>query len=116
MRDIALPNVSATGGGTGRRDVTIRQIVTNGNLGTDHGRGISSVLVGSDVTGGVYGTLFPVSEAVESNGKIPLETHGADIFGETSRAKTIFNHVLTRLQASGSRLCRNGEFQLIQII
>ena len=28
--------------------------------------------------------MFPLSESIEVGGKIPLATHGADIFGETS--------------------------------
>jgi uncharacterized protein (DUF1501 family) len=61
-----------------------RQIVANGDLGTDHGRGTYSIVLGSAVKGGVYGDMFPESEAVEANGKVPLDTHGADIFGQTS--------------------------------
>jgi len=61
-----------------------RQIVTNGDYGTDHGKGTYAILVGDDVKGGIYGKLFPESEATENGGKIPLLTHGDDIFGETS--------------------------------
>jgi uncharacterized protein (DUF1501 family) len=62
-----------------------RQIVTNGDNGTDHGTGTYSILAGNDVNGGVYGDMFPVSETLpESSGAIPLERHGADITGLTS--------------------------------
>lgn len=62
-----------------------RQLVTNGDNGTDHGTGTYSILAGNDVSGGVYGSMFPVSEIeLENGGTIPLERHGADITGLTS--------------------------------
>lgn len=61
-----------------------RQLVCNGDLGTDHGKGLYSVLLGEQVKGGVYGTMFPVSETQEVDGAIPLQRHGADIAGLTS--------------------------------
>lgn len=62
-----------------------RQLRANGDRGTDHGRGLYTVLIGSDVTGGIYGEAFPEREAMEDdNGRIPLETSGADILGQTS--------------------------------
>jgi len=61
-----------------------RQIVANGDLGTDHGRGTYSILLGPAINGGVYGAMFPESEAVEVDGKVPLETYGDDILGQTS--------------------------------
>lgn len=62
-----------------------RQLRANGDRGTDHGRGLYTVLIGSDLTGGIYGEAFPEREAMEDdNGKIPLETSGADILGQTS--------------------------------
>jgi hypothetical protein len=62
-----------------------RQLIANGDHGTDHGRGICSMLIGHDVTGGVYGEIFPERESSpDSNGKIPLQTSGADILGQTS--------------------------------
>ncbi len=66
-----------------------RQLVTNGDFGTDHGRGIYSILYGNDVAGGVYGDMFPVSETIEVNGAIPLERHGADIAGLTSTERIL---------------------------
>lgn len=61
-----------------------RQLVANGDFGTDHGRGTYAIVAGTGVNGGVYGDMFPAAEAVENGGKVPLETHGADIFGQTS--------------------------------
>ena len=61
-----------------------RQIVANGDFGTDHGRGTYTMVIGSDVSGGVYGDMFPHLETVEQNGKVPLKRHGADILGQTS--------------------------------
>jgi len=65
-----------------------RQLKANGDRGTDHGRGIYTVLVGKDLSGGTYGEMFPEREAMEDgNGRIPLETSGADILGLTSTEK-----------------------------
>ena len=64
-----------------------RQLIANGDRGTDHGRGIYTILLGNEVSGGLYGEMFPEREALEENGKIPLETSGADILGLTSTEK-----------------------------
>lgn len=65
-----------------------RQLKANGDRGTDHGRGVYTVLLGNDVAGGTYGEMFPEREALpDSNGKVPLETSGADILGLTSTEK-----------------------------
>jgi uncharacterized protein (DUF1501 family) len=62
-----------------------RQLRANLDRGTDHGRGLYTLLIGSQLAGGVYGEMFPEREALEdANGKIPLETSGADILGQTS--------------------------------
>lgn len=62
-----------------------RQIIANGNRGTDHGRGLYTILLGKEVQGGLYGEMFPEREAVEDgNGRIPLETSGSDVQGLTS--------------------------------
>jgi uncharacterized protein (DUF1501 family) len=62
-----------------------RQLVSNGDYGTDHGTGTYSIVLGTDVVGGVYGNMFPVSETIEDGtGEIPLLRHGADITGMTS--------------------------------
>ena len=67
-----------------------RQLPANGDDGTDHGRGIYTILAGYGVTGGVYGEMFPERESVEDgNGKIPLETSGADIEGRTSTERVL---------------------------
>ena len=39
-----------------------RQLRSNGDGGTDHGRGNTVIVLGNPVTGGVYGNLFPASE------------------------------------------------------
>jgi uncharacterized protein (DUF1501 family) len=68
-----------------------RQLRANGDRGTDHGRGIFSILWGTDVSGGLYGEMFPEREAnPDGNGKVPLKTSGADVLGETSTEKILF--------------------------
>jgi uncharacterized protein (DUF1501 family) len=73
-----------------------RQLVANGDRGTDHGRGLYTILIGlglgpddtAGTFGGTYGEMFPEREAqTDSNGKIPLETSGADVLGLTSTEK-----------------------------
>lgn len=62
-----------------------RQLVANGTRGTDHGRGTYSIFVGEQVRGGIYGEMFPSREAQpDSDGRVPLQTPGADIEGRTS--------------------------------
>jgi uncharacterized protein (DUF1501 family) len=62
-----------------------RQLRVNGDRGTDHGRGIYTILIGNGVNGGVYGEMFPERESSpDGNGRIPLQTSGADIEGRTS--------------------------------
>jgi uncharacterized protein (DUF1501 family) len=67
-----------------------RQLRANGDNGTDHGRGLYSLLIGEDVAGGLYGEMFPEREAdPDSNGKIPLQTSGADVLGQTSTERIL---------------------------
>jgi uncharacterized protein (DUF1501 family) len=66
-----------------------RQLVANGGIGTDHGKGIYALLIGTDVEGGVYGTMFPESEASDALGQIPLTRHGSDITGLTTTEKIL---------------------------
>ncbi|MEJ2095519.1 MAG: DUF1501 domain-containing protein, partial [Gammaproteobacteria bacterium] len=65
-----------------------RQLAANGTVGTDHGTGNYSVVIGNAVSGGVYGDMFPEHEAlpdpVDSVGRTPFEIHGRDIDGLTS--------------------------------
>lgn len=61
-----------------------RQIAANGARGTDHGRGVATIIVGKAVNGGVYGELFPLSEITPVNGLTPYEKPGADVVGLTS--------------------------------
>ncbi|NND45484.1 MAG: DUF1501 domain-containing protein [Xanthomonadales bacterium] len=67
-----------------------RQLRANGDKGTDHGRGIYTIVAGHGVNGGVYGDMFPAREAVpDSNGKVPFQTSGADIQGLTSTERIL---------------------------
>jgi hypothetical protein len=69
-----------------------RQLRANGDAGTDHGRGLYSMLIGTDVTGGLYGEMFPEREAypdLDNDDKIPLRTSGADVLGQTSTEKIL---------------------------
>lgn len=62
-----------------------RQIVANGTGGTDHGRGTYSLLIGEQIRGGVYGAMFSQRESnPDTEGRVPLQTAGADIEGLTS--------------------------------
>ncbi len=78
-----------------------RQLKANGDNGTDHGRGIYTILVGSDVSGGVYGEMFPERESIEVNSKFPLDTSGADIEGRTSTER-IFAQACEWMQPGSS--------------
>ena len=69
-----------------------RQLVANGSMGTDHGSGTYAMLLGRKVRGGVYGEMFPARESrPDDDGRVPLETPGADILGLTST-----DRILTR--------------------
>ncbi|MEE4175433.1 MAG: DUF1501 domain-containing protein [Xanthomonadales bacterium] len=62
-----------------------RQLRANGTSGTDHGSGTYTLVFGTPVRGGVYGSLFPDEEAqAGDDSRIPLRTEGADIRGRTS--------------------------------
>jgi uncharacterized protein (DUF1501 family) len=67
-----------------------RQLRANGDRGTDHGRGLYTILGGYDVRGGIYGDMFPEREAAEdADGTIPFEKSGADIQGLTSTERIL---------------------------
>lgn len=67
-----------------------RQLVANGDSGTDHGIGSYSIVVGRGVIGGVYGEMFPQSEIADlGDGTTRFDKQGADIEGRTS-----FEHIL----------------------
>lgn len=67
-----------------------RQLAANGSNGTDHGRGLYSLLIGEQVNGGVYGEMFPERESVaDANGVVPMEKSGADIEGRTSTERVL---------------------------
>ena len=62
-----------------------RQLSANGARGTDHGRGVYTILIGEAVNGGIYGDMFPEYEITPGdNGVSPYERQGADIEGQTS--------------------------------
>ena len=54
-----------------------RQLRANGDNGTDHGRGNAVLIIGNQVTGGVYGDMFPEAELER------LDEPSADIDGLT---------------------------------
>lgn len=64
-----------------------RQLSSNGDGGTDHGRGGSLILIGKPIQGGIYGTMFPDSE-IESYSKpgrdIEGLTHVDQVFAKLS--------------------------------
>ena len=55
-----------------------RQLKSNGDNGTDHGRGNSAFIIGRSVQGGFYGNPFPTDEIAR------LEVKNEDIEGKTS--------------------------------
>ncbi|MDX1957040.1 MAG: DUF1501 domain-containing protein [Leptospiraceae bacterium] len=63
-----------------------RQLKSNGDAGTDHGRGNSVLIIGGNVVGGLYGELFPTTETSL------FKEGGKDIEGLTA-----FGFVLGRL-------------------
>lgn len=75
-----------------------RQLKSNGDAGTDHGRGNMVLVLGGSVQGntsgyqGIYGEMFPAIEsAQDGNGTALLDRFGRDIEGRTT-----FDHVLKR--------------------
>lgn len=60
-----------------------RQLQANGDNGSDHGRGNYVLVVGNQVSGGIYGSMFPDGELER------LDDAGADIEGLTE-----FDHIL----------------------
>jgi len=52
-----------------------RQLHDNGGNGTDHGEGTVMILIGDQVAGGVYGSMFPEEELAR------IDEPGADIHG-----------------------------------
>ncbi len=60
-----------------------RQLASNGDNGTDHGRGSLVLIIGDSVNGGVYGDMFPKSEIEKFS--IPNQ----DILGLTSIEKVL---------------------------
>ncbi len=68
-----------------RRQLTVtiagefgRQLKANGGGGTDHGRGTTVIVVGPQVRGGIYGTMFPEEEIAR------IDEDSADIEGRNA--------------------------------
>ncbi len=81
-----------------------RQLRANGDGGSDHGIGNYMIVLGSNVSGGTYGEMFPASEIQGAAGDTRFDQQGADIEGKTS-----FERVLARTcdwvqQGSGSQV------------
>lgn len=55
-----------------------RQLASNGDNGTDHGKGNSMLIIGKSIKGGIYGDMFPTSEIER------FDTPSSDIDGKTS--------------------------------
>lgn len=67
-----------------------RQLRSNGDRGTDHGRGNYVILMGNGVRGGVYGELFPMEEITTLvNGQNKYERFNQDISGRTGLSKVL---------------------------
>jgi len=69
-----------------------RQLKSNGDNGSDHGRGNSVLVIGKKVTGGFYGNPFPDSEIAK------LDIKNEDIEGKTSMFQ-VYARVLEWQQA-----------------
>lgn len=65
-----------------------RQLRSNGDRGTDHGRGNYIFVMGSGVRGGIYGEMFPMTDVTDlQNGQNRYERYNTDIVGQTSLAR-----------------------------
>jgi len=65
-----------------------RQLRSNGDRGTDHGRGNYVLVLGGAVRGGVYGEMFPAEEVTMLvDGKNKYERYNQDITGKTGLSR-----------------------------
>ncbi|MEM7179863.1 MAG: DUF1501 domain-containing protein [Spirochaetota bacterium] len=70
-----------------------RQLKSNGDLGTDHGRGNTYLVIGGGVKGGIYGEMFPTRESTDdASGQSLYDRFNRDIQGRTAFHK-IFGKV-----------------------
>jgi uncharacterized protein (DUF1501 family) len=75
-----------------------RQLAANGDQGTDHGRGNSVILIGKQVSGGLYGDLFPEEEIDR------FDDRGSDIRGLIG-IENLVHHISESMMAgSGDRV------------
>ncbi|WCL49187.1 DUF1501 domain-containing protein [Leptospira sp. GIMC2001] len=84
-----------------------RQLKSNGDNGTDHGRANSVIVIGGQVNGGIYGEMFPAIEAAnDGSGRAPFDNFNRDIEG-----RTIFDNVYGRIctwMGAGGGIFANG--------
>jgi uncharacterized protein (DUF1501 family) len=67
-----------------------RQNRSNGDRGTDHGRGNYIFVMGNGVRGGIYGELFPMAEVTQLvNGQNAYERFNSDIDGLTGLSRVL---------------------------
>ncbi len=75
-----------------------RQLKSNGDYGTDHGRGNSMLVIGKRVNGGFYGDPFPVEDIDR------LEIKNEDIVGKTSMFQVFAKVLDWQEKGLGSRV------------
>ena len=79
-----------------------RQLQANGDGGTDHGRGMTVLIIGNGVQGGLYGDLFPDSERER------YAQPSADIEGQTG-IEALFSAVCEGMgEGMGATVFPNG--------
>lgn len=85
-----------------------RQLKSNGDNGTDHGRGNTILLIGNKVRGGVYGEMFPELESAEDgSGKALFDQFNRDIEGRTT-FDSVLGSVCTWVRGSASSVFANS--------
>ncbi len=84
-----------------------RQLKSNGDYGTDHGRGNSMLVIGKSVNGGFYGDPFPEEEIAR------LDIKNEDINGKTSMFQ-VYAKVLNWQQSGLGNQVFDLENQIIE--